>query len=302
MSAAQAPDVVVRELHTHQEYLACVALQEHTWGRGFTERVPPGILLISQKMGGIVAGAFDASGRMLGFVYGITGLRGGRPAHWSHMLGVREEARGRGLGKRLKLYQREVLLSRGVDLCYWTYDPLVARNASLNLNRLGARIEEYEVDLYGPDTASELHSGLGTDRFIVAWHLAAPEVKAALASPREGPPLPADAPVVNAGALVSNARAPVANADAPVASADALAGRSDGPAGGTGPREPPLPEAPRVRVEVPDDIYTLLHADVDLAWQWRVTTRRAFRWYLSRGYRVTGFGKAGGRCFYLVER
>lgn len=275
MTIVRASDAMLRELRTHEEYLACVALQEHTWGRGFTERVPPSILMISQKMGGIAAGAFDPSGRMLGFVYGITGLKDGELAHWSHMLGVLEESRGLGLGRRLKLYQRDVLLSRGIGVCYWTFDPLVARNANLNLNRLGARIAKYIENLYGPDTESELHSGLGTDRFVVEWRLAAPEVEAAIAAPRVGKQLPEGAPIVNA---------------------------EPSDAGGDTPRQRPLPDAAGVRVEVPPDIYALLHRDRALAWQWRVASRRAFLWYLSHGYRVTGFGEADGRSCYLLER
>jgi predicted GNAT superfamily acetyltransferase len=89
-------------------------------------------------------------------------------------LAVRADARDRGLGKRLKLYQRDLLLETGVKIMYWTYDPLVARNANLNLEQLGAQVVEYRPNFYGEDTGSVMHAALGTDRFIVAWRFAAP--------------------------------------------------------------------------------------------------------------------------------
>src|SRR5437667_12360654 len=91
--------------------------------------------------------------------------------HWSHMLAVRERARDAGLGIRLKLYQRELLLKNGVDTARWTFDPLVAKNAHINLNRLGAVVVEHVENMYG-ESNSTLHAGLGTDRFVVEWRLA----------------------------------------------------------------------------------------------------------------------------------
>ena len=166
----QLPDgVELRDLASDADYEAAVDLQRQTWGTRFDDTVPATILMISQKMGGVLVGAFDEDDRMLGFLYGLSGFRYGRRAHWSHMLAVTREARGRGLGRELKVFQRELLLPLGVETVYWTYDPLVARNANLNLNRLGALPIEYVVNMYGKDTGSVLHSGLGTDRFVVAW-------------------------------------------------------------------------------------------------------------------------------------
>ncbi len=148
---------------------ACVALQGETWGRAYSDIVPASMLQVAAKMGGVVTGAFDVRGGLLGFVYGITGLRGGETAHWSHMLAVREGARDRGIGAALKWRQREELRAMGVATVYWTFDPLVARNAHLNINRLGAEVQEYVRDFYGA-SGSELHE-LGTDRFVVKWRL-----------------------------------------------------------------------------------------------------------------------------------
>jgi predicted GNAT superfamily acetyltransferase len=264
-------DVTLRELSGHEDYLACVALQKETWGQDLSEVVPPSILKISQRVGSVAAGAFDAQGRMLGFVFGLTGIdaRGGPPLrllHWSHMLAVKPEARDLHLGTRLKLYQRELLLPLGVEAVQWTYDPLEARNAHLNLNRLGAEVEEYVEEMYADEMGSELARGIGTDRFVVEWRIAGERVARALAGrPPAIPEHVAGAPVISPGG---------------------------GPTGGE------LPGTPGVRVEIPENIQALKAENPDEAWAWRLSTRQAFEHYLSRGYRVAAFWRDQGRCFY----
>ena len=242
--------ISIRRVRTLAEYEECVAIERETWGNQFTESVPSTILRIAQEVGGVTAAAFDADGKMLGFVFGITGVRDGALSHWSDMLAVRVGARDRGLGKRLKAYQRQLLLEIGVRNMYWTFDPLVARNAYLNLERLGARVSEYRTNFYGDDTGSVMHAALGTDRFIVVWRLG-PEYEARESSAAREEWR--DAPVI--GSTVAD----------------------------------PMPTAARVRVSIPDDIFAVLDEDPKLAHQWRSTTRAAFNTYLSRGYRVVGF-------------
>ncbi|MFL5448414.1 MAG: hypothetical protein ACJ8A6_02945 [Gemmatimonadales bacterium] len=170
--------IVIRRVETQAEYEECVRIQDETWGAGFSERVPSAILKVSQYLGGVTAAAFDGAGddaKILGFVFGMTGIRDGQLVHWSDMLAVRPEARDHGIGRRLKLYQRSLVAELGVTQILWTFDPLVSRNAHLNLNALGARVTDYVPDMYGADTGSTLHQGIGTDRFVVAWDVSGAE-------------------------------------------------------------------------------------------------------------------------------
>ena len=148
-----------------EDATACVALQGEIWGTAF-DHVPASILRIATNIGGLTIGAFDANGALVGFVFSLTGARDGEPIHWSHMLGVREDVRGTGVGRHLKELQRAELARRGVTRVLWTFDPLQARNAHLNFNRLGVRLIDYVENMYGI-TASPLHHGLATDRLVV---------------------------------------------------------------------------------------------------------------------------------------
>jgi predicted GNAT superfamily acetyltransferase len=259
--------VAVRPLRTAEDYAACLQLQDETWGAQFSERVPAAILKVAQRIGGVAAGAFDPDGRLLGFVFGMTGVQDGHLVHWSDMLAVREGLRDAGIGRRLKEFQRDAVRRLGVTTILWTYDPLVARNAHLNFNRLGVHVTEYVRDMYGADTDSALHRGLGTDRFVVAWPVA-----------EDG-----DARTVR-DVL---ARLPAA-ADAPLANGESSADRA---------------ATPLVRVEIPPDIHAVQAASLEQAAAWRADTRRAFEHFLARGYAVTGFyrDRDSGRCFYVLH-
>jgi chorismate synthase len=253
------PPVEIRPLRTHRERTACVELQHETWGANFSERVPAALLTIAQRLGGIAAGAFDPSDRLVGFVFGLTGVENGQLVHWSDMLAVRAEFRDHGIGRRLKEFQRETLVGIGVRRIYWTFDPLVARNAHFNFNRLGVRVVEYVPDMYGPDTNSALHQGLGTDRFIVVRYIAP--------GTQDDPPPP---PSLETARLV-----PLLN-----------------PVHDHTPSLAALPDDPRdpmLRIAIPLAIDRIQQADLSLAGRWRAVTRQAFLWSLHHGYRVHGF-------------
>lgn len=276
----------IRPLESWDEYRACERLQREIWGEEFREVAPASLLKVGRRLGGVASAAFagDAGEEMAGFVFGLTGLEEGRPIHWSHMLGVREGRRGEGIGRRLKEHQRRVLLDRGVSTACWTFDPLVATNAHFNLNRLGVRVVDYVPQMYG-DTESELHQGIGTDRFVVAWNLEEYEPSAggedggAVAAERPGP---GDRP------------GPGRRPGAP--SADA--GDAE-----HGPRPGPAEEAPPVvRIPIPARILDLQHRDPAEAARWRERTRGAFVSRLGSGYRVSGFVPGSERGHYLLTR
>ena len=275
----------IRPFTSRGDYAACVELQRETWGEHFADIVPPTILMVSQRLGGVAAGAFGPGGRLLGFVFGMTGIRDGEPVHWSDMLAVRPEARGTGLGKRLKLFQRDRLLERGVRRVQWTYDPLVVRNANLNLNGLGAAPIEHVVNLYG-DTGSSLHAGLDTDRFIVEWRLddATPTERHAGAG-AAAVPAPSAVPAGTDSATVDVGSSPICDLKSTAA-------------------ERPLPAEPSVRVAAPADIYAIKAADPAQARAWLALQRLAFTHYLGRGYRVTGFEHHAppADSYYLVTK
>lgn len=274
---APADGITIRRVRTTEEYDACVRMQHAIWGEDFTEVVPTTMLKVTQHIGGVTAGAFDASGRLLGFVFGMMGAIDGKLVHWSDMLAVHPDARNKGLGRRLKLFQRELLRPLGVDQMFWTYDPLVAKNAYLNIVRLGARPTEYVIDMYGADTHSALHGGIGTDRFVVAWDLTKDGGANASAAGTNGDADAKEAPIANALAFGS--------------------ARNAGPAA-------ELPDVPVVRVEVPADIDAVITRDISTAATLRESTRRIFTHYLDRGYRITGFSHLmpDDRYFYILSR
>jgi predicted GNAT superfamily acetyltransferase len=181
---------------------------------------------------------------------------------------VHPDYRGAGLGRALKLAQRERVLALGIDLIEWTYDPLQALNANLNFVSLGAIVQEYEENVYGEST-SPLHGGLPTDRFVCQWWIARPHVARRVARDAATEPLAlvshevADAPVVNETAVT----------DGWLECGDLHLGRSDR----------------RVTVDIPLDYTRMLATHLDRAKRWRLQTRELFTDYFSRGYRVVDF-------------
>ncbi|MGH9524168.1 MAG: GNAT family N-acetyltransferase [Terriglobales bacterium] len=161
--------VEVRRCQGIDELEAAFTMQKEVWGFSDADMIPKRMFVVAQKIGGQVLGAFDG-GQLIGFALAIPGMRNGHSYMHSHMLAVKSSYRNSGVGRRLKLFQREDALSRGVELIEWTFDPLEIKNAFLNIEKLGAIARRYNINQYG-STSSPLHGGLPTDRLMAEWWL-----------------------------------------------------------------------------------------------------------------------------------
>jgi predicted GNAT superfamily acetyltransferase len=179
-SGVSAPAVEIRNCHELDEFRACLDLQREVWNFTDLELVPLRLFVVAVKVGGQVIGAFDGK-EMVGFALSVPGARAGHPYLHSHMLAVRESHRNTGLGRRIKLFQREDALAHGFELIEWTFDPLEIKNAYLNIERLGAIARRYTINQYGI-TTSPLQGFLPTDRLVAEWWLRSKRVKDFLAT------------------------------------------------------------------------------------------------------------------------
>ena len=262
-------EYTIRHLTTYEEYRAVTVVQQETWGEGLLEGLPPVLLAITHKIGGIIAGAYSPEHELIGFVYGLPGRDKGKEFLWSHMLAVLPAWRGKGVGKRLKKFQKDFVLSQGIRYIKWTYDPLESVNAKLNVARLGAIATEYACNVYGDGTFSKLSNGIGTDRLIVTWFLHEAEKKSYLErffTPQD--PL-------KLGDVIS----------------DQLEFRAN------------LMQDEGVRIRIPDNIQQLKTQDPERARAWRTVTRKAFQSYFKQGYTVAGVtqdNRSDGVSYILV--
>jgi predicted GNAT superfamily acetyltransferase len=177
-AAHAAQGVVIRKCVALQEFHACVELQREIWREADLELEPATTFVVASITGGQVLGAFDGD-TMVGYTMAVVGLRQNVPYLHSHQTAVGATYRDRGVGRMLKLFQREDALARGIRLVEWTFDPLELKNAHFNLNRLGAICRRYIPNLYGV-TTSPLHRGIATDRLVAEWWLDSPRVVAAI--------------------------------------------------------------------------------------------------------------------------
>lgn len=274
-TAAPAPvldleptDIRIRPVHSLAEFRACVNLQVEVWGPEYTDSVPASLLQVATHVGGVVLGAFTPTDELVGFLFGLTGIDGGEIVHWSHLLGVRDSTRDLGVGRLLKEAQRAELATRGVTRMSWTFDPLVAKNAYLNLNRLGARVVEYVPNMYGT-TTSPLHYGIATDRLVVSvdTHATAP-ARDAIAVEAEHQPVLTLEP--RAGDLTLDTDSPPA----------------------------------KLWIEIPGDIQQVIERSPSAGVAWRDAVRTHFQWALAHGYEVTGLQRdpVTSRSYYLLQR
>ena len=269
----------LRDLSTLDHFRAVERLEGEIWGG--IDLVPVPILAVTVQRGAVLIGAWDGD-RLAGFVYSFPSLRptAGPPwvAHWSHMLGVDPDYRGRGLARDLKLAQRDRVLGLGLDLVEWTFDPLQALNAHLNFVKLGVVVCEYEPNVYG-ESPSPLHGGLPTDRFVCQWWIRRPHVE------RRVHPigLPLVAQEVAGAPIVTDTRV----ADGWLECMAHETERRDA----------------RLAVEIPSDYTAMLAGAPALARRWRFQAREIFTAYLAAGYRVVDFtlDRKHGRGRYLLS-
>ncbi len=291
----------IKILDTIDQLLAVEDLQRLVWPGSETDIVPAHLLLTAAHNGGIVLGAFFEEGssrtnsQLLGFVFGFPGIYqtpdGPRLKHCSHILAVHPEFRSKGLGFRLKRAQWQMVRKQGVDRITWTYDPLLSRNAHLNITRLGAVCSTYHRDYYG-EMRDGLNIGLPSDRFEVDWWVNSQRVQkrlSAKARPRLDLEhyLAAEAEVINPTSFTDQGWV------IPAASTESILDRIS------------LDQQPVILlVEIPADFLTLKDADFDLATNWRSGSRKLFEALFSHGYLVTDFVYIPGdspRSFYVFS-
>ena len=174
-----APNLSIRHCESLEEMQAIFALQREVWNFSDAELVPVRMFVVASKIGGQVIGAFDGN-ELIAFALAIPGIRQGQSYLHSQMLAVRQAYRNAGLGRRMKLYQREDALARGIELMEWTFDPLEIKNAYLNIEKLGAIARRYSVNQYGL-TSSFLQGGLPSDRLVAEWWMKSKRVESVLA-------------------------------------------------------------------------------------------------------------------------
>jgi predicted GNAT superfamily acetyltransferase len=267
----------IRAARARADYDACVELQREVWGLSDLEITSAIQLIATVHAGGLLLVAEAPAEGVVGFSYGFAGWRDGLPHLHSDMLAVRPSWRGKGLGLRLKWAQRDEALARGMRLVTWTFDPMRAKNARLNLRRLGAIARELLPDFYGR-TSSKLHHGLATDRLLARWELDEPRVARLAAHHAPSPPRSMRTARVNEIRM---------QAGLPLSS------------------DPRVDlDAPRLALQIPADWDKVCEADAALAREWQSIVRRSLEACFARGYAAVDVaaGPDGARASYLLER
>jgi predicted GNAT superfamily acetyltransferase len=301
MKEEMANNWQIRVLDTIDELHRVEELQRLVWPGSDTDVVPAHLLITAVHNGGFVLGAFPPSDRhgelnkMAGFVFGFPGLYstpdGPRPKHCSHMLAVHPDYRGQRLGFSLKRAQWQMVRHQGIDRITWTYDPLLSRNAHLNIGLLGAVSNTYLRELYG-EMRDGLNIGLPSDRFEVDWWVNTQRVQRRLSKKaRRSLDLAhffaAGAEVINPAEL-GNRGWPI-----PVEPVRFSAKKSIGDQ-----------ESIIVLVEIPADFLALKEANIELAREWRLSSREIFENLFEDGYLVTDFVHLPGenpRSYYVFS-
>ncbi|MDR4504623.1 MAG: hypothetical protein MRK01_07510 [Candidatus Scalindua sp.] len=274
--------ITYKQLKTLEELKPCEKLQEAVWEFNKSDIIPSRFMRLLCIHGGFAMGAFDAEA-MIGFVFGIPAIHYGRPSQHSHMLAVLPEYRNQNVGFQLKRAQRKNALSRKLDLITWAFDPLQSKNAHLNINKLGVIACSYDINLYGEETSSKLHSGLGTDRLLAEWWLVSDKVTALM----EGRTQEVEEKYSVNGTHINRTR---------------LDNK-----GFLIPLEPDLTLTNGVLLlEVPDNIDKMKDENIAVAHIWRTLVQKSLLHYFAQGFYISSFlverEADRRRSYYVLER
>jgi predicted GNAT superfamily acetyltransferase len=174
------PSVTIRECSSIEDFQQCIELERAVWKDEDIGIMPIRLYMISKACNAPTIGAFDVSGRLVGFVHTMIALMDRHVVYHSHLAAVVEDLRHQDIGFRMKLAQRQHAINAGVPLIIWTFDPLQSRNAHLNINKLGAVIRRYEVNYYSEGLSTVFDSNIPSDRVFAEWWVSSPRVKSVL--------------------------------------------------------------------------------------------------------------------------
>jgi predicted GNAT superfamily acetyltransferase len=281
-------NVSIIRLKSISELIIVEKLQREIWGFSEIQIVDAKLMNNMQKEGGLVLGAInDQTKNIIGFLFGFVGVNKGKIIHYSDLLGILPQYRSKGIGYLLKAEQRKVVISQGIDLITWSYDPLESRNAYLNLYKLGGIAKEYKRDMFG-SMYGKLNYGLPSDRVIIEWNIHDTRVMQRISklgsSPNQKQPeyTNQDFEIINT-TQTQNGILRMDKYDLSL-------------------------NAPFVLLEIPSDIQKIKQIDINLALEWRLTIREIFEKYLSHNYVVVDFltqiqSSMGTRkSYYILEQ
>ncbi len=266
-------DIEIRKVRTYSEFEQLTKIQKNVWRHQDIDITPVHQFNVSARTGAILLGAFLKE-NMVGFIYSFPAVYNGRIAQHSHQLAVLPEYRGEKIGKKLKWAQRDNALKMGFDLVAWTTDPLIARNANLNIHSLGAVAQKYFTEYYQEIPALSIAPSIPMDRFLMEWAIASSRVEERRR--RE----------INIKAVDDIPRALKANDfDPGIADVPNMNLKDD-----------------QLLVEIPTNIHEMARNHIERVRGWRVALRSVMLHYFHLGYAAVDFNFARNAYFVLKKR
>jgi predicted GNAT superfamily acetyltransferase len=267
--------IVYREIHDAEELKQVVTLETVVWGMTAADAVPHNMMMAVIHSGGLVNGAYDENGEMVGFGLCQPMRHGNQWGLWSHMAGVHPRLQGKGIGFGIKQHQRKWALAHDYQLICWTFDPLQRGNANFNLRILKGVTNMHHTNLYGAMTDG-INAGMESDRLEIAWRL--------------------DDPVVSAAAE-GNTIEPATN----VYPREDFLLWSDAD-GLPQLRDPLTVGAAYHFAEIPKNLAALKQNSIAQAKDWQIKLRTALQYAFGQGYVAVDFADDGSRCWYVLRR